>query len=67
MRGRSITRERAAARWPRWSALLRTIGESYARLHYDPRGGARSPSRRVASEGVEALPAARTLGIAKPR
>lgn len=59
--------ERAAARWPRWSALLHTIGESYAQLHYGPRGEQRSAVLARLRASVEALPAARTLGIAKPR
>ncbi len=57
--------ERAAVRWPRWSELLRTIGGSYAQLHYGPRGDQRAALIAKMRQSIDALPRARTLGTAK--
>ena len=57
--------ERAAARWPRWSALFRTIASSYAQLHYGPRGEQREALLARLRASVNTLPRARTLGTAK--
>ncbi len=57
--------ERAAARWPRWSSLLRSIAASYAQLHYGPRSEQRSALLAQLRASVDALPRARTLGMAK--
>jgi hypothetical protein len=53
--------QRAASRWPQWSALLQRIGETYAALRYGPEDGTRN--RRIAAlrEGLAALPRVRTL------
>jgi transglutaminase-like putative cysteine protease len=57
--------ERAAARWPRWSALLRGIGGSYAQLRYGPRSEHRAALLAQLRASVDALPRAHTLGISK--
>ena len=57
--------ERAAARWPGWSASLRAIGDCYAQLHYGPGSEQRSALLAKLRASVAALPAARTLGGAK--
>jgi transglutaminase-like putative cysteine protease len=53
--------ERAAAHWPRWSSLIRRIGESYARLHYGPERGQRAALLAQLRTSVDALPGARRL------
>jgi transglutaminase-like putative cysteine protease len=53
--------DRAALRWPRWSPLLRRIGESYARLHYGPRQAGRAALLAQLRTSVDALPGARQL------
>jgi transglutaminase-like putative cysteine protease len=53
--------ERAAAHWPRWSSLIRRIGETYARLHYGPERGQRSVLLAQLRTSVDALPGARRL------
>jgi len=53
--------ERAAAHWPRWSSLIRRIGETYARLHYGPERGQRAALLAQLRTSVDALPGARRL------
>ena len=53
--------QRAASRWPQWSALLRRIGETYASLRYGPDDGTRNQRIAALREGLAALPQARAL------
>jgi transglutaminase-like putative cysteine protease len=53
--------ERAASRWPQWSALLRRAGETYAALRYGPSDGRRAKLIATLRAGIAALPRARTM------
>ena len=53
--------DRAAARWPRWSALLQRIGETYAALRYGPSDAGRSERISVLRAGIAALPSPRQM------
>jgi protein-glutamine gamma-glutamyltransferase len=57
--------ERAAARWPKWGALLRAIAGSYAQLRYGPSSDQRVALLAQLRASVAALPRARTLGTAQ--
>ena len=53
--------ERAAARWPQWSAAIRSIGALYARLRYGPEREQRAALLAQLRACVEGLPGARRL------
>ena len=53
--------DRAATRWPQWSALLQRIGETYAALRYGPGDAARSERISVLRAGIAALPSPRQM------
>jgi transglutaminase-like putative cysteine protease len=53
--------QRAASRWPQWSALLQRIGETYAVLRYGPEDGTRAELIATLRAGITALPSVRTM------
>ncbi len=60
--------QRAAARWPQWSAPLCRIGENYALLRYGPADARRNELLSSLRAGVASLPGARALrGMARER
>jgi transglutaminase-like putative cysteine protease len=53
--------QRAAARWPRWSAALAHIGETYAVLRYGQRDAASESRIAALRASIAALPGARQM------
>lgn len=53
--------QRAAARWPQWSSLLRQLAETYASLRYGPDDGKRAELIATLRAGITALPSVRAM------
>ena len=50
--------QRAAQRWPQWSAALQRIGQMYAALRYGPSDDAGADRVAALRRGIAALPRA---------
>ena len=53
--------QRAATRWPRWGAVLASIGETYAALRYGQRDAASEARITALRASIAALPSARRM------